>query len=1363
MTNRGSLGSGPEEEPFSRKASPRRSSQEEYQGKISNARKEEVKVQRKPAIGHSDSRTFASEAARTVASSAQSQPQGSDVCRGEGRGREAAARRGNRGGGDSRRREGRSSRGQGEVHPSMEEEAAVLEERPTEIERKRQGQGEGQGQRKRQRTEQRSSSAQGWAEAPKRASSENSQGGRDERSAQAPDSLSGAELRAWLDEQLRCWKDNPPTLAEVGIKLRHVFLSANFEAASHAKKFLSAITSFTLGGEGFMNEHGNLLPLPLVLSAEDEAVEDAVCKNASVHMPDVNMSHNDLKKQGKRAWMFVLVCTLNYMALGDFVPHFTSTHPSPNQRKALQHLEEQVETFLGKSKLERLPAEDWLTTLRQKRTDYSGNVIAKAMPLSWSQIEPALPPRELAGKIACEDLAEGRMKELLLNPELSTLPMAEWPPDIKSAQVKAVSDEEIIKIAVGLHDRGILRVADEDERLIGPSGRAIYQGAFGVSKGKKLKGTALDILRLIINLVPSNQVQLMIKGDNRTLPYLGQWCGCLVEENELVVWSSEDVKCCFYVFRLPRQWGKFFVLNYEFDGRLFGKKGRVRLTLNVVPMGWLSAVGVIQYLHRQLAFKMAKLPKQLELRRDAPLPVNENFSIHHFWQLYIDNYDECRPTQAASKGQPSAWSNALRKAGAVVGLPYDDEEKRVLQEYQASTLGGSIQGDLALIRSGLKRLGQLIGYAWLFMAKPDLTAKDLEIIGGNWISHCQFNRPVVSVFEELWNAIQKGHSGLHRWELVAPELMQAMALMPLTSIEMNLPVDSMVTASDASESGGGLCSSVGLSDMGNLRLAEAERQRLALSAEHVMLVEVFSGIQGARRALEVLGIRPGLNLSCEIDENAVKVSKLNYPETIELGDISQLTVHKLQDAASNNVRIEQILLVAGWPCQELSGLNAEGLGLAGRSGLISELIRLERDLLPRAFPDATIERLAENVSSMSDEDCLAVNQLLHTKPYQICPSDLWPVRRPRYYWTTWKLRPASDFKVNSNHHCQKVHLLGARVGVRKFLKRGQHVHKHFGCFPTLVRSIPRKRPPVKPAGIHTCKRHEIKRYKDAGFRYPPYQYKDTNLVYTKNGSHPPDSELRERLMMFRDGHTFLPGKKLPGAVEDIRCSLVGNSFHVGVVAFLLGHWAANIGLMPRAPTAEMIAHGTSGFAEIYCPREVAEQQERLATRGPELLARAYASYQTARGGEIRRESGPVATRCLIQPVDPRQWTWRTMLSHTWKHEAHINLLEAQEYLIMLKWRTRQKQCLKTRFIHLLDSQLTMGAATKHRSPSKPLHRIMRKAAAHLLAGRLRPILAFCRTKTNPADRPSRRLVLLPRPRQALPKKRAGESAAAAVT
>ena len=111
------------------------------------------------------------------------------------------------------------------------------------------------------------------------------------------------------------------------------------------------------------------------------------------------------------------------------------------------------------------------------------------------------------------------------------------------------------------------------------------------------------------------------------------------------------------MFRLPKARGKFFVvLNYEFDGALFGfKDGRkVKLTVNVVPMGWLSAVGVIQHLHRQLAMKTAKSPREVELRRDAPLPLKEDFTLAHFWELYIDNFDECEPGAEGERGTPPA-------------------------------------------------------------------------------------------------------------------------------------------------------------------------------------------------------------------------------------------------------------------------------------------------------------------------------------------------------------------------------------------------------------------------------------------------------------------------------------------------------------------------------------------------------------------------------------------------------------------------------------------------------------------------------------------------------------------------------------
>ena len=59
-----------------------------------------------------------------------------------------------------------------------------------------------------------------------------------------------------------------------------------------------------------------------------------------------------------------------------------------------------------------------------------------------------------------------------------------------------------------------------------------------------------------------------------------------------------------------------------------------------------------------------------------------------------------------------------------------------------------------------------------------------------------------------------------------------------------------------------------------------------------------------------------------------------------------------------------LLLVVGFPCHDLIGLNAKRKGLEGkRSGLIHEIPRV-RDLLTKCWPAVQVVVLAENVSSM---------------------------------------------------------------------------------------------------------------------------------------------------------------------------------------------------------------------------------------------------------------------------------------------------------------------------------------------------------------------------------------------------------------
>ena len=139
------------------------------------------------------------------------------------------------------------------------------------------------------------------------------------------------------------------------------------------------------------------------------------------------------------------------------------------------------------------------------------------------------------------------------------------------------------------------------------------------------------------------------------------------------------------------------------------------------------------------------------------------------------------------------------------------------------------------------------------------------------------------------------------------------------------------------------------------------------------------------------------------------------------------------------------------------------------------------------------------------------------------------------------------------------------------------------------------------------------------------------------------------------------------------------------------------------------------------------------------LIRAYFTLAGHKGSDIRLEAGPLATssKAPLQAIDAKQWQWQTVLQTKWKIDEHINWLEARAYVLMLRWRSRDSAKHGTALLHLEDSQVSIGAFLKHRSPSYTLNFLTQRAAALELACNFQPFLAFVRTHRNPADKPSR--------------------------
>jgi len=151
----------------------------------------------------------------------------------------------------------------------------------------------------------------------------------------------------------------------------------------------------------------------------------------------------------------------------------------------------------------------------------------------------------------------------------------------------------------------------------------------------------------------------------------------------------------------------------------------------------------------------------------------------------------------------------------------------------------------------------------------------------------------------------------------------------------------------------------------------------------IKVLSLFDGISGARQALKELSIECEYYAS-EIDKFAIQVSKSNHLDIIQIGDVNDIDFKQIKDVD---------LLIAGFPCQDLSIAKRDGKGLEGaRSGLFSKCLEALEICKPKYF-------LFENVNSMKKEWKDKISKLLGVEPIMINSALLTAQMRKRLYWT----------------------------------------------------------------------------------------------------------------------------------------------------------------------------------------------------------------------------------------------------------------------------------------------------------------------------------------------------------------------------
>lgn len=149
----------------------------------------------------------------------------------------------------------------------------------------------------------------------------------------------------------------------------------------------------------------------------------------------------------------------------------------------------------------------------------------------------------------------------------------------------------------------------------------------------------------------------------------------------------------------------------------------------------------------------------------------------------------------------------------------------------------------------------------------------------------------------------------------------------------------------------------------------------------INVLSLFDGMSCGQIALNRAGIEYDSYYASEIEESPIKVTQHNYPNTIQIGDVTKIK-------GSDLPKID--LLIGGSPCQSFSNAG-KGEGFDGKSGLFWEYVRILKEVKPTYF-------LLENVKMKKEWEDVISNELC-VRPVLINSNLLSAQNRPILYWT----------------------------------------------------------------------------------------------------------------------------------------------------------------------------------------------------------------------------------------------------------------------------------------------------------------------------------------------------------------------------
>ena len=235
----------------------------------------------------------------------------------------------------------------------------------------------------------------------------------------------------------------------------------------------------------------------------------------------------------------------------------------------------------------------------------------------------------------------------------------------------------------------------------------------------------------------------------------------MLQDDETLLLDSEDLQSAFNLFAMPDAWLGFFAYSKKVDGAAFGLKAgtQVRPALSVVPMGWHSAVGLVQEAVRCLVFEKSRVPRERSVEKGIALPEGKKLAV-----VYLDNFDEITILKKFSKELEEAEGVMTESHKRFIrvcdkeGLPRN-AGKQLVGGMAGGMQGGEFDGDAGVLKVGSDKLRSFLQITLALLASKKWSEFNLRHWAGKAAFCAAFRRLLFSNMFEVFKLIETATKG----------------------------------------------------------------------------------------------------------------------------------------------------------------------------------------------------------------------------------------------------------------------------------------------------------------------------------------------------------------------------------------------------------------------------------------------------------------------------------------------------------------------------------------------------------------------------------------------------------------------------